>query len=287
MKNFITRALTAIAIVAVQVFCTYYSPLSLSILFLLLTALSVNEFLRIVSKTNSIKVSRPIVIMGSCYLFFAFWLNSSTQGAAMVVFVPYLLFLLYCYIKELYKNHPDPIANLGIIALSQFYIALPLALINVLAFGDFTCFSSSANHYAIPLAMYIFIWINDTGAYLCGITLGRHRLFPRISPKKSWEGSIGGALSTIASAFAVAHFFTFMNTWQWVGMALVVVVFGTFGDLTESMIKRHIGIKDSGHILPGHGGFLDRLDSMLFAIPAVLIYLYILSLFPTAFAGRL
>ena len=278
MKNFITRALTAIAIVAVQVFCTYYSPLTLAALFLLLTALTVNEFLRIVTANGETKVSRPIVIIGSCYLFFAFWLNSSTQGAALVVFVPYLIFLLYSFIKELYGKHPNPIANLGVIMLSQLYIVLPLSLVNVLAFGDFTCFSSTPHHYAIPLAMYIFIWVNDTGAYLSGVTLGRHKLFPRISPKKSWEGSIGGAVFTIASAFAVAHFFPFMTIWQWIGMALVIVVFGTFGDLTESMIKRHVGIKDSGHILPGHGGFLDRLDSMLFAIPAVVMYLVIISL---------
>ena len=278
MKNFITRALTAIAIVAVQVFCTYYSPLTLAALFLLLTALTVNEFLRIVTANGETKVSRPIVIIGSCYLFFAFWLNSSTQGAALVVFVPYLIFLLYSFIKELYGKHPNPIANLGVIMLSQLYIVLPLSLVNVLAFGDFTCFSDTVPHYAIPLAMYIFIWVNDTGAYLSGVTLGRHKLFPRISPKKSWEGSIGGAVFTIASAFAVAHFFPFMTIWQWIGMALVIVVFGTFGDLTESMIKRHVGIKDSGHILPGHGGFLDRLDSMLFAIPAVVMYLVIISL---------
>ena len=278
MKNFIIRALTAIAIVAVQVLCTYYSPLTLAALFLLLTALTVNEFLGIVTANGETKVSRPIVIIGSCYLFFAFWLNSSTQGAALVVFVPYLIFLLYSFIKELYSRHSNPIANLGVIMLSQLYIVLPLSLINVLAFGDFTCFSSPATHYAIPLAMYIFIWTNDTGAYLSGVTLGRHKLFPRISPKKSWEGSIGGALFTMASAFAVAHFFTFMTIWQWIGMALVIVVFGTFGDLTESMIKRHVGIKDSGHILPGHGGFLDRLDSMLFAIPTVVMYLVIISL---------
>ena len=128
------------------------------------------------------------------------------------------------------------------------------------------------------MSIYIFIWINDTGAYLSGVTLGKHKLFPRISPKKSWEGSIGGALLTVASAFAVAHFFNFMNIWQWIGMALVVVVFGTFGDLTESMMKRHLGIKDSGHILPGHGGILDRLDSMLLSIPAVVIYLLAISL---------
>lgn len=278
MKNFIIRTLTAIAIVAVQVLCTYLSPLSLAVLFLLLTALTTNEFLGIVTKTDDTRVSRPIVIIGSCYLFFAFWLNTLTAGGALIVFAPYLVFLLYCYIKELYGKHPNPIANLGIIMLSQLYIVLPLALINVLAFTQFDCYIGAKAYYAIPLAIYIFIWINDTGAYLSGVTLGRHKLFPRISPKKSWEGSIGGALLTVASAFAIAHFYTFMNTWQWIGMALVVVVAGTFGDLTESMIKRQIGIKDSGHMLPGHGGFLDRLDSMLFAIPAVVVYLLAISL---------
>ena len=278
MKNFIIRALTAIAIVAVQVLCTYLSPLSLAALFLLLTALTVNEFLGIVSKAGNIAVSRPVVIMGSCYLFFAIWLNCLSQGGALVVFAPYLAFLLYCYIKELYGKHADPLANLGAIMLSQFYVVLPLSLINVLAFRKFECFTDTAPYYAIPLAIYVFIWINDTGAYLTGITMGRHRLFPRISPKKSWEGSIGGALLTVGSAFAVAHFCPFMNVWQWIGMGLTVVVTGTYGDLTESMMKRQLGMKDSGHILPGHGGFLDRLDSMLFAIPAVVVYLVALSL---------
>lgn len=278
MKNFIIRALTGIAIVAVQVLCTYLSPLSLAGLFLLLTALTVNEFLGIVSLKGQVQVNRPIVIVGSCYLFFAFWLNCLTRGGSLVVFAPYLVFLLYCYIKELYSHHDNPIVNLGVTMLSQIYIVLPLSLINLLAFGNFACFSGEAPFYAIPLAIYIFIWASDTGAYLCGSLLGRHRLFPRISPKKSWEGSIGGALLTVGAAVAVAHFYGFMNVWQWIGMALVVVVFGTYGDLTESMIKRHLGIKDSGNILPGHGGLLDRLDSMFFAIPAVIVYLYMLSL---------
>lgn len=278
MKNFIIRALTGIAIVAVQVLCTYLSPLSLAGLFLLLTALTVNEFLGIVSLKGQVQVNRPIVIVGSCYLFFAFWLNCLTRGSSLVVFAPYLVFLLYCYIKELYSHHDNPIVNLGATMLSQIYIVLPLSLINLLAFGDFACFSGEAPFYAIPLAVYIFIWASDTGAYLSGSLLGRHKLFPRISPKKSWEGSIGGALLTVGAAVTVAHFYGFMNVWQWIGMALVVVVFGTYGDLTESMIKRHLGIKDSGNILPGHGGLLDRLDSMLFAIPAVIMYLYMLSL---------
>ena len=278
MKNFVTRTLTAIGIVAVQVLCTYLSPLSLAALFLLLTALTVNEFIKIISQRGEVVVSRPIVIVGSCYLFFAFWLNSLTRGESLVVFFPYLLFLIYCYIKELFGKHPNPIANLGTIMLSQMYVVLPLSLINVLAFTPFECYHSEAPYYAITLAIYIFIWVNDTGAYLSGITLGRHKMFPRISPKKSWEGAIGGALATIASAFIVAHFYTFMELWQWIGMALVVVLAGTFGDLTESMVKRQLDIKDSGHILPGHGGFLDRLDSMLFAIPAVVAYLLALAL---------
>lgn len=278
MKNFIIRTLTGIAIVAVQVLCTYFSPLSLAGLFLLLTAFTVNEFLGILSERASIKINRPIVIIGSCYLFFAFWLNSLTYGAMPLLFVPYLAFLLYCYIKELYNHEGNPIVNLGVITLSQMYIALPLSLINLIAFPDFDLSDSSIAHYTIPLSIYIFIWVNDTGAYISGSLLGRHKLFPRISPKKSWEGSIGGALLTIVAAIIITQFYTFMNIWQWIGMALVVVVFGTFGDLTESMFKRQYDLKDSGNILPGHGGLLDRLDSMLFAIPAVVIYLYVLSL---------
>lgn len=278
MKNFIIRLFTAIAIVAVQVLCTYLSPYSFAGLFLLLTALAVNEFLKILSHGGQVQVSRPLMIVGSSYLFFAFWLNSLTGFSMLVLFVPYLLFLLYCYIRELFSNNSNPISNLGAMMLSQTYVVVPLSLVNLLAFSHYDCFSASAPFYAIPLTLYVFIWLNDTGAYLTGTLFGKHRLYPRISPKKSWEGAVGGALFTMASAVVVAHLCPFLTVWQWVGMALVVVVFGTLGDLTESMIKRYIGIKDSGHILPGHGGILDRLDSMLFAIPAVIVYLHILSL---------
>lgn len=278
MKNFFIRTLTGIAIVIVQVLCTYLSPFSLTGLFLLLTALTVNEFLGILSLKSKVDVSHPLIIAGSCYLFFAFWLNSLTDAALLDLFVPYLLFLIFCYIKEIYNHDSNPIANLGAIMLSQMYIALPLSLVNILAFHKFEIFSQSVDYYVIPLAMYIFLWLNDTGAYLSGSLLGKHKLLPRISPKKSWEGSIGGALLATASAIAASHFFPILNVWQWIGMALVVVVSGTFGDLTESMIKRSLDIKDSGRMLPGHGGILDRLDSMLFAIPALVVYLHILSI---------
>lgn len=277
MKNFIIRALTGIAIVAVQVLCTYLSPISLAALFLLLTALAVNEFLGLLIKKGKVRIGRPLIVAGSCYLFFAVWLNCLTEASLLTLFLPYLLFIIFCCVRELYNDEGNPIVNLGAIMLSQLYVALPLSLINLLAFSDCYLYDCSIKYYVFPLAMYVFLWLNDTGAYLCGSLLGKHKLFPRISPKKSWEGSIGGAIVAMASAVAVAHFFPVLNVWQWVGMALVVVVAGTYGDLTESMIKRSLDVKDSGRMLPGHGGILDRLDSMLFAIPASVIYLYVLS----------
>lgn len=277
MKNFIIRALTGIAIVAVQVLCTYLSPISLAALFLLLTALAVNEFLGLLIKKGKVRIGRPLIVAGSCYLFFAVWLNCLTEASLLALFLPYLLFIIFCCVRELYNDEGNPIVNLGAIMLSQLYVALPLSLINLLAFSDCYLYDCSIKYYVFPLAMYVFLWLNDTGAYLCGSLLGKHKLFPRISPKKSWEGSIGGAIVAMASAVAVAHFFPILNVWQWVGMALVVVVAGTYGDLTESMIKRSLDVKDSGRMLPGHGGILDRLDSMLFAIPASVIYLYVLS----------
>ena len=125
---------------------------------------------------------------------------------------------------------------------------------------------------------FLLVWVNDTFAYLSGSLFGKHKLFPRISPKKSWEGSIGGGVFSIASSFVFAHYFSFLSVWEWAGLALVVVIFGTWGDLTESLMKRQLGIKDSGHILPGHGGMLDRFDSALLAIPAAVVYLYVLML---------
>jgi phosphatidate cytidylyltransferase len=126
------------------------------------------------------------------------------------------------------------------------------------------------------LPFFVFLWASDTGAYCVGSLIGKHPLFKRISPNKSWEGSVGGAVLAIGISMIFAHYDTSLySTLQWAGMALVVVVFGTWGDLVESLMKRQLGIKDSGNILPGHGGMLDRFDSSLIAIPAVALYLTI------------
>ena len=173
----------------------------------------------------------------------------------------------------------NPVHNWAYSMMSQIYIALPFSLLNILAYYSLDGQTVSGYTPILPLSIFIFNWVNDTGAYCTGMLFGKHRLFERISPKKSWEGSIGGGIFSILAAWGMSHFFPFMSLWVWIGLGLTVVVFGTWGDLTESLLKRSLGIKDSGNILPGHGGMLDRFDSTLMAVPAAVIYLYIVSLF--------
>jgi phosphatidate cytidylyltransferase len=187
-------------------------------------------------------------------------------------------------VAELYLKAEDPIHNWAYTMMSQLYIALPFSLLNVLAFRSNG--TSIQYTYLTPLCVFVFLWLNDAGAYLCGSMLGRHKLFPRISPGKSWEGSIGGGLLVVIASLLLWHYTEQygvndlgLTAIEWVGLGLVIVLFGTWGDLIESLLKRTMGIKDSGNILPGHGGMLDRFDSTLMAIPAAVVYLYTLTLF--------
>lgn len=276
-SNFLKRAITGIIFVAVLVGSILFSPLSFAILFVCISALTIREFGHLVNTTENVNINRTITTLGGAYLFFAFTyfcLNGKSE-----VFIPYLFLLLYLMISELYLKKENPINNWAYSMLSQCYIALPFAMLNVLAFHTDPDIQAVSYNPILPLSIFIFIWINDTGAYCIGSLIGKHRLFERISPKKSWEGSIGGAVFVIAAAFVLAHFFPFMPLIKWIGLALVVVIFGTWGDLTESLFKRQLGIKDSGNILPGHGGMLDRFDSALMAIPAAVVYLYAFTLF--------
>lgn len=182
-------------------------------------------------------------------------------------------------VSELYIDRENNILNWAFSFMSQLYIAMPFAAFNVLCFINTP--AGVTYYYWYALSVFFFIWSSDTGAYLVGCMIGKHRLFPRISPKKSWEGSIGGGVLAIIVSQILASFVPFaenidstMSRILWAGMAIVIVFFGTWGDLVESLIKRKIGIKDSGNILPGHGGMLDRFDSSLLAIPAAVIYIY-------------
>lgn len=278
MKNFIQRAITGLIFVAVLIGCIIGSPLSFGLLFSIISAMATAEFCNLMNKYEGVCVNRNICVLGSVSLFLCFFyygMNPAQTG----IFIPYLIITIYLMVSELYLKKKHPLNSLAYAMLSQIYVGLPFALLNVLAFHSNGWDSVSEYQFILPLSIFAFNWINDTGAYCTGMLLGKHPLFKRISPKKSWEGSIGGAVFSIAGAFALAHFFPIMSTAAWVGMGLTVVVFGTWGDLTESLMKRHLGIKDSGNILPGHGGMLDRFDSAIMAIPAAVVYLYLISLF--------
>ena len=284
MKNFIVRTITGIIFVAAIV-ASFLRPEAMVLLFSIVTGLTVWEFTGLVN-TNAnvnVNVNRFISTAAGVYFFYAMtYFCSDLYGgsAKSVVFIPYLVTIIYLLVAELYLKQEDPIADWAYTMLSQMYIALPFSLLNVLAF---TATPQGTVHFntLLPLSVFVFLWINDTGAYCTGSLIGRHKLFPRISPAKSWEGSIGGAVFVLAAAWAISYWLdgVMLTTLEWLGLGMVVVVFGTWGDLVESLFKRTLGIKDSGNILPGHGGMLDRFDSALLAIPAAVVYLYTLSMF--------
>ena len=281
MKNFITRTITGILFVACIVVC-FLNPTAMSALFALVTGLTVWEFTGLVNNRPAVSVNRFISTVAAVYWFLAM-VGFCSGLTPPTVFIPYLVTLVYLLIAELYTKAEDPVNDWAYTMMAQLYIAVPFSLLSVLAFRSTP--AGVMYTYLMPLSVFVFLWINDSGAYCCGSLLGRHKLFPRISPGKSWEGSIGGFVF-VAAAAALIWYLTDLygvndlqlNLWQWIGLGLVVAVCGTWGDLVESLFKRTLGIKDSGNILPGHGGMLDRFDSSLLAIPAAVVYLYTLTI---------
>ena len=289
MKNFITRTITGILFVAIMVTGICLRGDAMILLFTLITGLTLWEFTGLVNEhVADTTVNRFITTAAGVYLFLAF-AGYCTGIVPPSAFIPYLLTLIYLFISELYLKQKNPIQDWAYTMLSQLYIALPFSMINVLSFQADPLTGQIAYHWLLPMSVFIFLWANDTGAYCAGSLFGRHKLFPRVSPGKTWEGSIGGAVIVLIIAAVISYFAgsdaslstlnAQLSTLKWLGLGLVVVFFGTWGDLVESLFKRTLGIKDSGNILPGHGGMLDRFDSSLLAIPAAVIYLYTLSMF--------
>lgn len=283
MKNLIVRTITGVIFVAAIVVC-FMKPLAMELLFALVTGLSIWEYCGLVNSVRGVQVNKFISTVAGVYFFLAVGGFCSGLVPSGAVFIPYLLTLVYLFISELYVKTDNAINDWAYTMLGQMYIALPFSTINVLAFNA-APEGGVVFNYIIPLCVFVFLWANDTGAYCSGSLFGRHKLFPRISPGKSWEGSIGGAVIVLAVAYGIGWYDNGYNdipaltVLQWMGLGLVVVVFGTWGDLVESLFKRTLGIKDSGNILPGHGGMLDRFDSSLMAMPASVVYLYSLTLF--------
>ena len=286
MKNFITRTITGILFVAIMVTGICLRGDAMILLFALITGLTLWEFTGLVNEhVADTTVNRFITTAAGVYLFLAF-AGYCTGIVPPSAFIPYLLTLIYLFISELYLKQKNPIQDWAYTMLSQLYVALPFSMINVLSFQADPLTGQIAYHWLLPMSVFIFLWANDTGAYCAGSLFGRHKLFPRVSPGKTWEGSIGGAVIVLIIAAVISYFAgsdtslstlnAQLSTIKWLGLGLVVVFFGTWGDLVESLFKRTLGIKDSGNILPGHGGMLDRFDSSLMAIPAAVIYLYTL-----------
>ena len=282
MNNFIVRTITGILFVAVVV-CSFLRPQAMVLLFALITGLTIWEFTGLVNDREKVTVNRLISTVAGVYFFFAV-AGFSSDLTPSAVFIPYLVLIIYLMVAELYLKNEDPIRDWAYTMMAQLYIALPFSLLNTLAF-HLTPQGLVTYDAVLPLSVFVFLWMNDTGAYLCGSLLGKHKLFPRISPGKSWEGSIGGGILVIAIAVLVwclTEQYQLnqlgLSAIEWAGLGLTVVIFGTWGDLVESLFKRTLGIKDSGNILPGHGGMLDRFDSSLLAIPAAVVYLYTIML---------
>ena len=283
MKTLVTRAITGIIFVAVLVYCIMRGHDTFGGLFLVISALSTAEFCSIVNKQEGVDVNTFVCSISAMLLFAGFYTMAQGLDNALI-FLPYLLSLIYLLVGELYWQKESPLQNWAYTMLSQLYVALPFALLNFIAFQNdpqYLPHPVPVYRFIMVLAVFLFLWASDSGAYLVGCTLSRYipyKLFPRVSPNKSWIGSIGGGLLAIGVAALVAKYDNSLTTVQWMGFALTVVVFGTWGDLVESLLKRQLGIKDSGHVLPGHGGMLDRFDSSLLAIPAVLIYLSVIQM---------
>ncbi len=276
MKNLVIRAITGAVYVLALVGCTVWGPQSAFIFFALVAAGCVYEFGTIMNKHYEAETNRPLSAIAAFILCSAVWQYQIGYGDYVKMLALYGFTLLYIIVSELYRQADNPIRNWALAFASQIYIALPFSLLPFISIRYDAVENLMQYEWIYTLAIFIFLWTNDTGAYLVGSLFGRYvpyKLFPRISPKKSWIGSLGGVMLTIIAAAVIEHYAAGLPLWQWIGLALTVCVFGTWGDLVESLIKRQVGIKDSGKILPGHGGFLDRFDSALLAIPGAVIYL--------------
>ncbi len=267
MSNFWQRLITGTLFVSILISAIIFGPLSAQILFLWIALFSLAEFYRIFNTTTT-KPNTFLGLIVGCVTYLLVSALAADFIAAKYLFVLLPLFSIL-FFAELYRKKEQPFANIALTLTGILYVVVPFSLLNVITIID------HQYHYKILLGYFFILWTSDIMAYIFGMWLGKHRLFERISPKKSWEGSIGGALSAVGMAVVIAQFFTELSTIDWIVITIIIVITGTLGDLTESMLKRSLNIKDSGNILPGHGGLLDRFDALLLSVPFVLFYLMI------------
>jgi phosphatidate cytidylyltransferase len=240
-------------------------------LFFIITLLGLWEFYVVSEKgPNEPQKIMGTVMGGILFLCNAFIGLGYFNFPLLIIIIP-LLYLIF--ITQLYLKNENPFRNIAFTLLGIFYVAVPFSMLNYIVFhkGFYDC--------QILLGFFLILWANDTGAYLVGSRIGKNKMFERVSPGKTWEGTIGGGVFGILTACFISYYFTNLALSEWLVIACLLVTIGTVGDLVQSTYKRSKNIKDSGSILPGHGGILDRFDSLLLATPFVFTYLFILRYF--------
>jgi len=277
MSSFVRRVITAIVFVAVMVGGVYTHPYTFVGLFGLITALAIWEYLNLaLAETKSRRdVNRKFLglALGIIpYILVANYQLGIIHTSTYIVQATFLMlpFIFLAFVYDLYTASEKPFANIGILVLGMVYIGVPFALLLLIGFYQ-EQFSPN-----IVFGLLAMTWMNDTGAYLVGSQIGKTKLFPIISPNKTWEGSAGGVVITFIIGYLLSLLFQDLRLQDWLVLAGVVSLFGSIGDLVESMLKRSLNIKDSGTILPGHGGILDRFDAFIFLIPFAAAYLLLL-----------
>lgn len=261
MKNLVIRTISGAALVAIMVFSIYMSSYWFGGLFLLVNILSLWEFYHLTEKMEGVSVDKWMAIVGGALLFVIAYMVSFLGGRPSL-FGVYFVCMASTLAFELFRKKNNPIQNLSATFFGHLYVAVPFSMF---------CFIEAATEHSkyLLLAFFVIIWASDTGAYLVGRFLGKHKMFERISPKKTWEGFCGGLLFAVASGYIFyrVELVPSLHLEFWLALAILVFIFGVLGDLVESMFKRSLQVKDSGKMIPGHGGFLDRFDSALLSAP--------------------
>ncbi len=271
MTTLLKRTLSGVIFAAIVIGAVWYSPFTFLLLLAAVCTGCMWEFFRIVESKGVQPQKRYSVFVGLLAIAAAFFIRMmGLPAGAMLTVAP---FVFVVFIRELYRKRNNPAGAIASSLMGIVYVAVPLALLCYVAFGhNFEGRGGFIYRREIILSYIAVVWMNDVGAYLTGVTIGRHRLFERISPKKSWEGFFGGLAFAVATAAGAVWLLFPGDPGFFIPAAIIaaaVAVSGVFGDLVESMLKRWVGVKDSGRMMPGHGGFLDRFDAMLLSAPFV------------------
>ncbi len=276
MNNFFRRTLTGAWIVIFVLGGYWLHPVSFFLAGLIMLVGSQYEYYRITGNTGTRPQMIPGIITGiSGYVLATLCAAGKIPMKFLLLIIPMFAVIM---IIELYRKQEKPFDSLAHTFFSLIYTVIPFSLFPFSAFnhegiGTLLPHGELIFSPGIVVGFFLLIWANDTGAYLIGVTLGKHRLFERISPKKSWEGFIGGVILAAAVSWMLSGWLGVVSPVKWIIISLIVSITGTFGDLVESMLKRSAGIKDSGNIMPGHGGFLDRFDSAVMSFPLVFLFI--------------